>query len=133
MADSPSSGNDECAARPLARSLTRRMPRVATTQPIVGRLSVDEKPAPSRGLVRASRAVAAPLFADDEQEPDARLAFQPQPIGGGDLRGQNPFRIARAAAVQTVALDPAGEKRRHAIDVRGKGDRHTRMLARLTR
>ena len=62
MADSPSSGNDECAARPVARSLRRRTPRVASPEPVVGRLAVDQKPAAvrPRGSPRARRRCRAP-------------------------------------------------------------------------
>ena len=89
-----------------------------------GRLAVDEKPAPGGHVVRQLRAVAAALFADDEQQADARLALAPQPLGGGHLRGENALRIARSAAVQTIALDAAREERRHAVEVRGQHDIH---------
>ena len=42
--------------------------------------------------------------------------------GRGDLRGENALRIARATAVQQIALDAAGEKRRHAVKVGGEDD-----------
>ena len=87
MADSPSSGNEECAARPLA------------TQPIVGWLPVDQEPALVGDRVRRARAVAAALFPHHEHEPDPRLAVAAQPVGGGDLSGQNAFGVAGAAAV----------------------------------
>src|SRR5205823_4907009 len=61
---------------------------------------------------------AAALFADDEQESRARLAFGAEAFDRRDLRGEDPFRVAGAAAVEPVAFDPARKKRRHAIEVR---------------
>ena len=78
--------------------------------------------------VRRHRAVAAPLLADDEQQPDAPLAGSPQPLGRRDLRRQDPLRIARAAAEQPAILDPARKERRHAIEVRG--EHHLRIVDR---
>ena len=56
IADSPSSGNDECAARPAACSLTRSMPRVA----IPRRLSVGSPSTRKRQSLAARFAARAP-------------------------------------------------------------------------
>ena len=60
----------------------------------LGRLAVDEKPAAVGGEVRGARPVAAALFADDEQEADARLALAPKDVGGRHLRRQDALRVA---------------------------------------
>ena len=46
------------------------------------------------GALFAQRAVAAPLFADDEQQARAPLARRPHALDSRELRGQNPFRVA---------------------------------------
>ena len=132
MADSPSSGYDECAARPAARSLSRRMPRVASAEPAVGRLAVDQILAAvgRRGVVRDARAVAATLFADHEQQADARFAVARSRSARGDLRRQNAFGVARSAAEDPAVLDAALEERRHAVVV---GREHHRRTSRPSR
>src|SRR4029077_4325948 len=67
--------------------------------------------------------VAAALLADDEQQADARLSLRAEPVDGGDLRRENSLGVAGAPAVQPIALDAAGEKRRHTIEVRGEHHR----------
>ena len=58
----------------------------------------------------------------DEHQSDARLACRAQPLGGGDLRGENALRIARAAAIEHAVLDAARKERRHAVEVRREHD-----------
>ena len=99
------------------------MPRVAGAEAALGRLAVDQKPRAAGRVVRQLRAVAAALLADDEQQADAGFAFAPQAIDRGDLRGENALRVARAAAVEPIAVDAARKKRRHAIEVRGQHHR----------
>ena len=91
---------------------------------VVGRLAVDQKPraAIAAAVVRHARAVAAALLADDEHQADARFAVAPQLLGRRDLRRENPFRVARAAAEQPVAFDAAGKERRHAVEMGGEHD-----------
>src|SRR3982074_2914920 len=84
-------------------------------EPAVGRLAVDKKPASVRGLVRHPRAVAASLLAAQKQQPAARLPCAAKRVGRRDLRGKNPFGIARAAAVEAIAVHMAREERRHAV------------------
>ena len=93
IADSPSSGNDECAARPLARQLEPEDPARREAEAVVGRLAVDQEPASraARRVVRDLRAVAAALFADDEQQ--AR-------------RASSPSRRSRSAAATCAARMP---------------------------
>ncbi len=105
-----------------ARSFSRRMPRVARPSRLSVGSPLIRNRQPSRRFVRDARAVAAALLADDEHQADARLAVAPQPIGRRHLRGQNPFRVARSAAVQTIALDAARKERRHAVEVRREHD-----------
>ena len=91
-------------------------------QPVVGRLAVDEEPRTRRREVRRARAVAAALLADDEQQADALLAGAPQAVDGRDLRREDALRIARAAAEDASALEPARKKRRDAVEVRREDD-----------
>ena len=124
IADSPSSGNDECAARPVATQLEPQDAARGEPEPVVGRLAVDEEPAiRAAAWFARARAVAAALFADHEQQADARLARPPQPIGGRDLRGQNPFASHAPRPYEPVALDAAREERRDAVEMRGEHDR----------
>ena len=89
IADSPSSGRLECAARPVALQPHAIDAARRDAEPVVRRLAVDQEAAIRGGeRVRGLRAVAAPLLADDEQQADARLAGRAQPLGGGDLRDQ---------------------------------------------
>ena len=88
----------------------------------IGRLAVDQESRFRGDAVGGLRAVAAALFAADEHQSDARLAFRAQPLGGGDLRGENAFRIARAAPIELAVLDAAREERRHAVEVRREDD-----------
>ncbi len=70
MADSPSSGNDECAARPRARAAARAARRAWPTprRLSVGSPLIRNLHAVRRVLVGDARAVAAALLADDEQQ-----------------------------------------------------------------
>ena len=71
-----------------------------------------------RGVRFAScRAVAPPLFADDEQQRYAALAARAQPLRSGYLRGKNAFRIARPPAVEPPVAHAAWNKRRDAVVV----------------
>ena len=45
-----------------------------------------------------------------------------QAFGRDELRGQDAFRIRRAAAVQPAVFDAARKERGHAIEVRGEND-----------
>ena len=96
-------------------------------EPVVGRLAVDqESTAGCRRVVRHARAVAAALFADDEHEPHARFAGRAQPLDGGNLRGQNPLRVARSPAEETIAGHAARKERRHAVEVGREDDARRR-------
>src|SRR5262245_54401289 len=86
-------------------------------QPVVGGLAVDEKPRSGREEVCRLRALAAPLFADDEEQADTRFAARAQALGRRDLRDENPFRVTGAASVQPAVLFPARKERRHAVEV----------------
>ena len=80
----------------VARSLRRRTPRVASAEPVVGRLAVDEEPAAAGAARFAARAPSLPRSSPTtNSRPTRVLAGPPQPIGGRDLRGQNAFRVAR--------------------------------------
>ena len=80
----------------VARSLSAQDAARRQAEAVVGRLAVDQKPAPvGAPAFGDSRAVAAALLADDEQQADARLAVAPQPLGGRDLRGEDALRVAR--------------------------------------
>ena len=105
IADSKCSGAAEWPARPRARSLTRRIPRVSRRQHAVGRLAVDEEPRSRRHCVRERRAVAPALFSNDEQQPDAPITVRAEPLGGSHLRGEDALRVARATSVQPAVAD----------------------------
>jgi hypothetical protein len=84
----------------------RRQPRAiraarAARQPVVRRLAVDQKPRSGRNRVRRLRTFAAALFADDEQQPDTRLAVFAQPLCGRNLRDDRALGVARAAPVES--------------------------------
>src|SRR5688500_15403134 len=72
--------------------------------------------------VRDHGPFTAPLFADDEQQSDARVSGRAEALGGRDLHGQDPFRVAGAASVQDAVCLAAREERRHAVVVRGEHD-----------
>ena len=95
--------NAEWHARPRGAQLD---PQHAARRNVASRLSVGSPLIRNRDAqrvqVRQRGAVAAALLADDEQQADAALAAGAQPLGRGDLRGQDPFRVARPAAVQRV-------------------------------
>ena len=111
MADSPSSGNDEWAARPGRHQPHAQDAARRDAQAVVGGLAVDQEPhARRRQLVGHARAVAAALLADHEQQADARLAALPQPLGRGHLRRQDALGVARAAADEHAALDAARDR-----------------------
>ena len=75
-----------------------------------------------RGGVRNLGPVAAALLADDEQQADTGLALAPEGIRGRDLRGENTLGVTGSAPVEPIALDAAGKKRRHTIEVRRVDD-----------
>ena len=80
MADSPCSGAAECAARPsqpAARGGCRAWPspsRLSVGSPLI------RIPAGIGNGVGRDRTVAAPLFADDEEQPDAPFARRPSDV-----------------------------------------------------
>src|SRR5204863_9893779 len=88
----------------------------------VGRLTVDQIAAPVGGGVRLPGSVTPSFLAHDEQQTDARLTLVAQPVRRGDLGGENSLRVAGAASVQSIAIDAAGKKRRHAVEMRGHYD-----------
>ena len=79
--------------QPQAQDAARR-----DAEPVVGRLAVDQEPGLPRRGIRGRGAVAAPFLADDEQQPDARLAGRTQPLGGGNLRDE---RTSARTALET--------------------------------
>ena len=89
-------------------------------QQIVGRLAVDKVAGPGGQQVRRTRAVAAALLADHEQQPDLAAPGPPQPVGRHDLGGDAPFGVAGAATEDQIALLPAAEKGGHAVQMRGE-------------
>ena len=124
MADSPSSGNDECAARPVARSLTRSTPRVARPS----RLSVGSPSTRNRQPLGAARSPPArrrcPRSSPTTNSSPTRVSpSRRSRVGRRDLRGENALRVARPAAVEATALDAARKERRHAVEVGREHDR----------
>src|SRR5262245_20610606 len=88
-------------------------------QAVVRRLAVDEKTNALRCLVVGhARAIAAALFADDEQQRDARLASRSQPLGGRYLRSEDALRVTGTTAKHQTALLMTGIKRWHTVEVR---------------
>ena len=61
------------------------------------------------------------LFADDEEETGLHAEFA-QAQGGGDLRGDDAFCVAGAAAVNELIVLAGGDERRDGIDVGGEDD-----------
>ena len=53
------------------------------------------------------RAIAAPLFAHDQQQPHVGDAVAPERFERGNLRGCGAFRVTRPAAIQLVAIQLA--------------------------
>ena len=51
--------------------------------------------------------LSPPLFANDEHEPDARLAAAPQLLRRRHLSREDPLRVAGSASEQLVAFDAA--------------------------
>src|SRR5687768_5729362 len=90
------------------------------SEPQIGGLAVDQESRFRADTIRGFRTVAAPLFAADEHQADARFTFGPQPLRRRELRGENALRIARTAAVQLAVFDAAWEERRHAVKVGGE-------------
>ena len=81
------------------------------SQPVVGRLAVNQEPGSVRRLVRDLRAVAAALFADHEQQADTRLA---RPAAGGPPPPPAPPGCPshrRHRGRTTGRLPPGSEKR----------------------
>ena len=90
-------------------------------EPVVGGLAVDQVAhARRRALVGDAGAVAAALFADHEQQRDARFPALAQPLRGRHLRRQDALGVAHAAADQHAALDAGLVEGRHAVVVRGQ-------------
>ena len=102
---------------PHAEAAARRR-----AQPQIRRLAVDQESRFRGDAIGGLRAVAAAFLAADKHQADARLAFRAQPLGGGDLRGENAFRIARTAPIERAVLDAAGKERRHAVEVGREDD-----------
>src|SRR5439155_4617052 len=92
-------------------------------EPAVGGFAVHQKLATVRPCIRDARPVASSLLPDHEEQPDARLTLRPERLDGRDLRGQNSFRVARAAAVEPIALEAAREKWRHTVEMGREHDR----------
>ena len=105
-------------AQPDAQRAARREP-----QPVVGRLAVHEKPRCRwrRDSPRARRRCRVPRRPRTAGR--RALALPPQDLGRRDLRRQDALRVARAAAVDPIALEPARKERRHAVEMRGEHDR----------
>ncbi len=131
MADSPSSGNDECAARPVGAQPHAQHAARRGAEAVVGRLAVDQEAhAGGRLLVGHPRAVAAALLADHEQQPDARLAALARSrSAAATCAARIPFASHDAAAEEQAALLPARKERRHAVEVRGEDDLRARARA----
>src|SRR5579864_9213205 len=53
-----------------------------------------------------------------------------QPLGGGDLRGDDSLRIPRCAAVDPCIVFRGRNERRHRVHVGGKDNRWIRLLRR---
>ncbi len=132
---------DELLDRRLALLRDRRMrrppgrgqphaqdPARRRRQPAVGRLAIDQEPAAIGNRIRRHRTVTAPLLADDKQQPDPPLAGSPQPLGGRDLRREDPLGIASAPPNQPAIFYPARKEWRHTIEV--GGEHHLRIVNR---
>ena len=78
-----------------ARRASRAPSRLSVGSPLIRNLTP-----PGACAFADARAVAAALLADDEQQADARFARRAQSLDRRDLRGENAFRVARAAAVE---------------------------------
>ena len=96
---------------------------------VLGRLAVHQKLTARRLLVRDLRPQAVPFLAYQEKKSDVN-AFLTQPLGCGDLSGDDSFGIARAAAVNPTGIFGRRNKRRHRIHVRRENDRRRRLLRR---
>ena len=122
MADTPCSGVDECAARPVARSRTRRLPRVA----IASLLSVGSpliRNCERRALALATSAPSLPRSSPTTNNIPTRVSpRRAQPLDGSDLRRQDALGVARSPAVQAAVAHRAGNVRRDAIEVRREHD-----------
>jgi hypothetical protein len=111
IAESPSSGNDECAARPARVQADAQDAAGGDAEAVVGRLPVDQVlHAGRRTVVGDSRAVAAPLLAGKQQQRDPPLTGGAQPLRRSDLRRQDALGVARAAPEDEAALLAAREK-----------------------
>src|SRR6476646_5789906 len=90
-------------------------------KPVVSRLAVDEIPYPLRRLVVGdTRAVAATLFAGEEQHRNPGLTRGAKPFDRCYLGRENPFRVARPAAEDHATLLPRSYERRYAVEMRGE-------------
>jgi hypothetical protein len=94
--------------RPWARSSTRSAPFGGEGEAVVGGLAVDEEARAARVAVGDLRTGGVALLADDEEQAHlhARVA---QALGRGDLRGDDAFGVAGAAAVEELVVLGAGK------------------------
>ncbi len=91
-------------------------------QPALGRLTVDEKGARCRKLVRRPCSVGALLFAHDKEEVHALLAGGRQIFGGAEHRGRYSLGVAGPPAKKPFMLELRRDVRRNGIEVGGEGD-----------
>src|SRR5262249_21608691 len=87
-------------------------------EPVVRGLAVDQKPAAIGERVGRASTVAAAFLSHNEQEPDARLAFASEAIGGSNLRRKNALRIPGPPARDPIAFEAARKERRNAVEMR---------------
>ncbi len=98
----------------------------AQRQLVLGGLAVDDvaRAAGCLGSLVSARAVA--LLADHEQQPKAAASLGEQRLDGFDHAGDDALGVAGASSPNEFVVLAGGEKRRHGIDVGGKGD-HQRL------
>ena len=101
---------DSRSARPCrGRSGERESTARCRAEPKIGRFAVDQESRFRRDLVRRLGAVAAPLFAGDEQQSYPSLSGGADALGRRDLSREDAFRVARAAPIELPAFDAAGK------------------------
>src|SRR2546426_2979596 len=108
---------------PRGRELYAKHAARGEAESAVGGFAVHQKLATVRPCIRDARPVASSFLPDHEEQPDARFTVRPERLDGRDLGGQNSFRVARAAAVQPIALEAAREKWRHTVEMGREHDR----------